>query len=145
MYHVFGFVGCSLLSAYLKSEVVFPHPGFSSDAALNATEARATTVMLGTPTMIIDILNNEDLLDYNVSSLRYLTVGGAPVTTSLVAECEEKLGAEINVGYGMTENSCGTITTNSILDPEARVGAVGRPLPGVEVKIIDPITLEVLG
>ena len=70
LYHVFGFVGCSTLSAYLKSEIVFAHPGFSSDAALNATEARGTTIMCGTPTMIIDILNNDDLSDYDVSSLR---------------------------------------------------------------------------
>merc|ERR1711990_1426688 len=42
----------------------------------------------------------------------------------------------------MTENSCGTITTNGIKDEEVFAGSVGRPLPGVEVKIIDPETLQ---
>ena len=43
----------------------------------------------------------------------------------------------------MTENSCGTITTNGIKDETVFAGSVGRPLPGVEVKIIDPHTLQV--
>lgn len=42
----------------------------------------------------------------------------------------------------MTENSCGTISTNGLLDLSEATGAIGRPLPGVEVKIVDPETFE---
>jgi len=141
LYHVFGFVGVSVISALAKCEVAFPHPGFSSDMALNAIEARGATIMSGTPTMMIDIINNPERTDYDVSSLRYLSVGGAPVTTSLIKDCDEKLDARISVGYGMTENSCATITTNGLTDTDEIAGAIGRPLPGTEAKIVDPETM----
>ena len=95
LYHVFGFVGVSVLASICKCEVAFPHPGFSSDMALNAIEARGATVMSGTPTMMIDIINNPDRTDYDISSLRFLSVGGAPVTTSLIKDCDEKLNARV--------------------------------------------------
>ena len=44
----------------------------------------------------------------------------------------------------MTENSCGTISTNGLMDLNEASGAIGRPLPGVEVKIVDPETFEEL-
>ena len=44
----------------------------------------------------------------------------------------------------MTENSCGTISTNGLMDLNEATGAIGRPLPGVEVKIVDPETFEEL-
>ena len=51
---------------------------------------------------------------------------------------------KLSVGYGMTENSCGTISTNGLMDLNEASGAIGRPLPGVEVKIVDPETFEEL-
>ena len=67
--------------------------------ALNAIEARGATVMSGTPTMMIDIINNPDRTDYDISSLRFLSVGGAPVTTSLIKDCDEKLNARVIYFY----------------------------------------------
>ena len=95
LYHVFGFVGVSVLGALCKCEVGFPHPGFSSDMALNGIEARGATVMSGTPTMIIDIIANEDRESYDYSTLRYLSVGGAPVTRSLIRDCQSKLNSQV--------------------------------------------------
>ena len=42
----------------------------------------------------------------------------------------------------MTENSCATITTNGLQDTDEIAGAIGRPLPGTEAKIVDPETFE---
>ena len=42
----------------------------------------------------------------------------------------------------MTENSCATITTNGLTDTDEVAGAIGRPLPGTEAKIVDPETME---
>ena len=66
--------------------------------ALNGIEARGATVMSGTPTMIIDIIANEDRENYDYSTLRYLSVGGAPVTRSLIRDCESKLNSQVNQG-----------------------------------------------
>ena len=112
LYHVFGFVGVSVLSTMIKCEMGkenpiighhrksilgFPHPGFNSDAALNAIEARGATVMSGTPTMLIDILNNEDFDTYDTSTMRYVSGGGAPVTQSLINETTAKMGARVRL------------------------------------------------
>ena len=62
---------------------------------MNAIEARGATVMSGTPTMLIDILNNEDFDTYDTSTMRYVSGGGAPVTQSLINETA-KMGARVS-------------------------------------------------
>ena len=63
---------------------------------MNAIEARGATVMSGTPTMLIDILNNEDFDTYDTSTMRYVSGGGAPVTQSLINETTAKMGARVS-------------------------------------------------
>ena len=64
---------------------------------MNAIEARGATVMSGTPTMLIDILNNEDFDTYDTSTMRYVSGGGAPVTQSLINETTAKMGARVRL------------------------------------------------
>lgn len=52
--------------------------------------------MSGTPTMLIDILNNEDFDTYDTSTMRYVSGGGAPVTQSLINETTAKMGARVS-------------------------------------------------
>ena len=51
LYHVFSFVGGSLIGAYKSVPILFPAPGFNSAAAIKACEDRKCTVLMGTPTM----------------------------------------------------------------------------------------------
>jgi long-chain acyl-CoA synthetase len=73
------------------------------------------------------------LEDVDLSALRYVSCGGAPLAPELVAEFERRVpGVQVNEGYGCTESG-GIITTNP---PGARrLGTVGRALPGYEVRI----------
>ena len=92
--------------------------------------------------MVIDILNHEDLKDYDLSALQYCSLGGSPVPPSLIRDARIALEAEITVGYGMTENSCASMMTWHNAPAEIAGGSIGHPLPGVESKIIDPATGE---
>ncbi len=73
-------------------------------------------------------------------------MAGAPCPLPLMEQVVNRMGArEICIGYGQTEASP-LITLTSVDDPiEVRVGTVGRPIPGLEVKLVDPATGRELG
>jgi len=142
LYHVFGFTGGNLLSTLTNATALYPAPGFNADATLVALDQFGGSNIIGTPTMLIDLLNHEDLKDYNLSALKFVTLGGSPVSPSLVRQCREVLNSEVSIGYGMTENSCATVMTWNHCPPEVSGGSIGRPLANVETKIVDPATGE---
>jgi long-chain acyl-CoA synthetase len=75
------------------------------------------------------------LEDADLTALRYLSVGAAPLAVETIAEIERRLpGVEVLEGYGCTESGA-VISTNP--PGERRVGTVGRPLPGYQVRIVD--------
>src|SRR5207302_6236160 len=80
---------------------------------------------------------------HNLRSLRTGIMAGCPCPLPLMKAVVEKMGAsQITIGYGLTEASP-IITQTWADDPiEVRVGTVGSPLPGVEVKLVDPMTRQ---
>src|SRR5262249_21959998 len=85
------------------------------------------------------------LADFDLSSLRRMGSGGAPVPVSLMEQVNAKMGADVFVLYGMTETHC-TITFSRFDDPfELKTGTVGIPLAHVSVKIADPVTGKTAG
>jgi fatty-acyl-CoA synthase len=100
------------------------------------------TRMGGVPTMWHTMLESPDLA--SVSTLRIVTLGGAYVPASLVRRVQEKTGADVVVNFGQSESAM--ITGTGLDDsPEIIATTVGRPLPHIEVKIVDPKTRETLG
>ena len=144
LYHVFGFVAGSLSGTLLGASQVYPAPGFNAEAAVKAIEKQQATHLIGTPTMFNDIVNCPIKSDHDISSLSYAIVGGAPVTPALVKQAEVELDCTISVGYGMTENTCGTFLSPLGSEPEIVCETVGLPIPGVEGIVIDPETEEIL-
>jgi fatty-acyl-CoA synthase len=96
--------------------------------------------MLGVPTMLVAMLNELDEMSYDLSSVRLVATGGAPVSSDLVRRVRKKMGAPVVIGYGQTEASP-YVTHTAPDDPlEDGVLTVGRPLPHCEVKIVNPET-----
>jgi fatty-acyl-CoA synthase len=91
--------------------------------------------------MFVAELAHPDRPGYDLSSLRTGIMAGSPCPLPLMNEVIGTLGVrEITIGYGQTEASP-IITQTSVDDPiEVRVGTVGRPIPGVEVRLVDPLT-----
>jgi fatty-acyl-CoA synthase len=100
------------------------------------------TVYYGMPNMSLAILDHPDLKKYNTKSLRTgVTIGAPEIITRVIEELGPR---EINNAFGLTETAAVSSIT-SCTDPlETRLHKVGRPLPGVEIKIIDPDTGKAL-
>ncbi len=141
LYHCFGCVLGSLCSVVHGATMVFPSEGYAPDSTLDAIEAEHCTAVYGVPTMFIAELEHPTFPQRDMSSLRTGIMAGSPCPLELMKRVEKEMGArEITIAYGQTEASP-LITMTRTDDPiEKRVGTVGRALPGVEVKIVDPET-----
>jgi fatty-acyl-CoA synthase len=140
-YHCFGCVLGTLVSAVYGSALVVPAPTFDAGATLSALAAERCTSIYGVPTMFVSQLSHPDHARLDLSSLRTGIMAGSPCPLPLMEQVISTMGArEITIGYGQTEASP-IITQTSVDDPiDVRVGTVGRELPGVEVRIVDPAT-----
>jgi fatty-acyl-CoA synthase len=104
------------------------------------------------PTMATALVNCPDREKYDVSSLRYVMIGGAASAPTLVRDVEEKLGCACISGYGLTE-TCPVLTVSSVkkgvsCDDEARHhkrARAGYAIPGVEVRVVDGSGRDVPG
>lgn len=146
LYHCFGCVLGTLCCVVHGSAMVFPTENFQPGATLAAIEQHRCTAIYGVPTMFIGLLEHDDFRHRNLSSLRTGIMAGSPCPIDLMKRVTSDMGArEITIGYGQTEASP-LITQTRTDDPiELRVGSVGQPIPGVDVKIVDPETGNVLG
>ena len=125
--------------------MVFPHESFQPEATLEAIEAERCTAVYGVPTMFIAELEHPTFPQRDTSSLRTGIMAGSPCPIELMKRVVKDMGAsEITIGYGQTEASPLITLTSTDDSIEHRVGTVGRPLPDIEVKIIDPQTGEAL-
>jgi fatty-acyl-CoA synthase len=145
-YHCFGCVLGTLVCAVYGSAIVVPAPSFDARATLAAIEAERCTSVYGVPTMYVRQLEHPEFGRFDLTSLRTGIMSGAPCPLPLMEQVDSRMGIrEICIGYGQTEASP-IITFTSVDDPiEVRVGTVGHPIPGLEVKLVDPATGRELG
>jgi len=142
-YHCFGCVLGTMVCAVYGSAIVVPAPSFDAGATLAAIDLERCTSVYGVPTMYVAQLGHPDFARYDLTSLRTGIMSGAPCPLPLMEKVVKTMGiGEICIGYGQTEASP-IITLTSVDDPiEVRVGTVGHPIPGLEVKLLDPVTGE---
>ncbi|SFG27095.1 long-chain acyl-CoA synthetase [Desulfotomaculum arcticum] len=87
------------------------------------------------PTIYNFIINYEDLDKYDTSSLRIALTGAATMPADLYEEFETKMKLPVTEGYGLTETS--PVVTINFVSSSKKPGSIGKPIPGVEVKIFD--------
>ena len=139
--HMFGCI-CVTLAAIIKgATLVFPSETFDPGKILEAIETERCTAIYGSPGAFIALMEHAQYKRSDLKSLRTGIMGGAQCPMEVMKKVVEDMGAsEIVIGYGQTEASS-WITQTSPDDPlELRVSTVGRPLPNVEVKILDSQT-----
>ncbi len=140
-FHCFGCV-MGILGAITWGAAIVPMPVFKAEEALRLVEKHRVSVLYGVPTMFILELEEarrakREGQPYDLSSLRTGIMAGAPCPVEVMRGTMEELGCNVCICYGLTEASP-VITMTRFEDPlEARVETVGRPLPGVEVKVVD--------
>ncbi|MFJ8667071.1 AMP-binding protein [Streptomyces sp. NPDC093600] len=140
-YHCFGMVMGNLAATSHGACVVIPAPSFDPAATLRAVEEERCTSLYGVPTMFIAELNLPDFGSYDLSTLRTGIMAGSPCPVEVMKRVVAEMNmAEVSICYGMTETSPVSTQTRREDDLERRTGTVGRVLPHVEVKIVDPAT-----
>ena len=114
-------------------------PDFTPDGFLNAVEKSRATFTLLSPTHIIRIIREGRLGDFDISSLRRMAYGSAPIGPLWIRRMMETFpGVELVHSYGLTETSPILTTLGwNHHRVEHRLRSVGRPLAGVELRIVD--------
>ncbi|WP_327672307.1 MULTISPECIES: AMP-binding protein [unclassified Streptomyces] len=140
-YHCFGMVMGNLGATSHGACIVIPGPSFEPAATLRAVQQERCTSLYGVPTMFIAELNLPDFATYDLSSLRTGIMAGSPCPVEVMKRVVAEMHmAEVSICYGMTETSPVSLQTRRDDDLERRTGTVGRVLPHIEVKVIDPVT-----
>lgn len=143
-YHTFGMVA-NLTCTSHGATMVIPAPIFDPEATLYAVQTEKCTCLYGVPTMFIAELALENFDSYDLSSLRTGVMAGAPCPKATMRDVIDRMHmSEVTIGYGMTETSPGATQTRIDDSMDRRIGTVGKAVPHVEIKIIDPATGETL-
>ena len=142
MFHCFGMV-LSMTAAMTHGATLCPIPYFSPKTALACINQEKITCCNGVPTMFIAMLEHEDFKRTDFSHMRTGIMAGSPCPIKVMQDVVDKMNMkEITIVFGQTESSPGCTQSRVDDSIELRVNTVGRALPGVECKIVDPVTGE---
>ena len=140
MFHCFGMV-LAMTATMTHGGTILPLPYFSPKPSLACINNERITAFHGVPTMFIAMLQHPDFEKTDFSYMRTGIMAGSPCPIAKMREVVEKMNMkEITIVYGQTEASPGC-TMSSTEDPlELRVATVGKALPKIECKVVDPET-----
>lgn len=142
MFHCFGMV-LAMIAAITHGVTISPLPYFSPRLALACINQEKITCFHGVPTMFIALLEHEDFPKTDFSHMRTGIMAGSPCPVKVMQDVVDKMNmTQITIVYGQTEASPGCTQSRVDDSIELRVNTVGRPLPGIECKIVDPVTGE---
>ncbi len=138
-----GYVLGTLATILRGACMVVPAERFDAEKVLAAVAAERCTALHGFPVMFVAELAQRRFHEFDLSSLRTGIVTGGACSEEVRMQVIHRMHArEITVVYGQPEASA-AITQTRPADPlDLRLSTVGRPLPGLEVKIVDPASGE---
>ncbi len=142
MFHCFGMV-LAMTSTMTHGGTLLPIPYFSPKPSLACINNEHITAFHGVPTMFIALLEHPDFPKTDFSYMRTGIMAGSPCPISAMREVVDKMNMkEIVIVYGQTEASPGCTMSSTDDSIEVRVTTVGRAMPEIECKIVDPETGE---
>lgn len=136
--HVFGLAAVFLACLFKGAELVLSDR-FEPERAMQALAEGNITGLFGVPTLfarLADHIRQHGLPSGGLAALRFMYSGGAPLEPGLKADVERRFGMPLLNAYGMTESGP-TICQVRYNEPLASC-SVGRPLPGLDVRIVGP-------
>ncbi|MCY8497994.1 AMP-binding protein [Bacillus atrophaeus] len=139
-FHCFGCV-LGVLACVSAGAAMIPVQEFDPAAVLTAVEQEKCTALHGVPTMFIAELHHKHFPSYDLSHLRTGIMAGSACPIEVMKAVIERMGMkEITIAYGQTESSPVITQTRADDSLQRRVETVGRALPHIEVKIVQPGT-----
>ncbi|MFM1653836.1 long-chain-fatty-acid--CoA ligase [Brevibacillus sp. B_LB10_24] len=137
LFHVYGMT-CGMNLGILTATNVILLPRFDVREVLETIKEHRPTYFPGVPTMYVALNSYPDADQYGIDAIRICNSGSAPLPVELMHSFEQKTGANMYEGYGLSEASPSTHSNprNSSKKP----GSIGLPLPGTEARIVDHAT-----
>jgi len=138
LFHIFAMT-VLMNAALYKGATSILLPRFDAGAVLDSLDKHKITVFAGVPTMYWGLNSYLDANDFDISTiksnLKMCLSGGASLPIAVLEKFEERFDVPILEGFGMSEGS--PVVTFNQLDTGRKLGSVGTPVWGVQVKLID--------
>ncbi len=139
-YHSFGMTVAMMSSCGIGAGLIcIPDPRAGNppfSEVLKAVQKYRPTIMPAVPTIFVAFTNHPHLDQYDLTSLMGCFSGGAPLPPEVCKQFEEKTGAVIFEGYGLSETAP-VATSNPTNKIQRKIGTIGFPVPGTDIKIVD--------
>ena len=133
LFHIYALVVLCLLQLSRGSTLLL-RLKFDAETTLRDIEVKKASYFPGVPTMWIALANVPDLDRRDLSSLRLVGSGGAPLPVEIGQRFERLTGMRLGGGWGMTETA--SAGTGNLLDGLFKFGSAGMPLPGIKLDVV---------
>ncbi len=140
MFHITGFIYGALGSVAAGSTTVIL-PRWDRELAGRLVARHQVSHWTCIPTMIIDLFGSPNYASFDLSSLRFVSGGGAAMPQAVAERLQAEFGITFAEGYGLTETAA---PTHANPPERAKLQCLGIPIFGVDSRIIDPDTLREL-
>jgi fatty-acyl-CoA synthase len=140
MFHITGMMYGALSPIYCGATVVLM-PRWDRELAGRLISRHKVTHWTCIPTMIIDLFASPNYKSFDLSSLAYLSGGGAAMPHAVAERLQQEFGLTFAEGYGLTETAA---PTHANPPERAKLQCLGMPLFGTESRVVDPLTLQEL-
>ena len=136
-FHTFG-LNAGILACVITGATIVPHPVFDVPSVMARVDEERITMLPGAPAIYQTILDHPELDRYDLSTLRLAVTGAATVPVEMIRRMRSELTFRtIVTGYGLTESTGIATMCRHTDDPETIARTAGRPIPGVEVRLVD--------
>ena len=133
LFHIYGMT-VGMNAALFAGASFYPLPAWDAQEATSLVADADLTLFDGVPAMYNDVINQPNAEEFDLSSLRQCTVGGSGIPVEVLRRFEELYPVKIYEGYGLTETS--PVTHFNSPNWGRRVGSIGKPLEGIDARIV---------
>lgn len=135
LFHIMGLV-TAMLKRFWEGGVIYLRQRFDAARVVDEIERHRIATVSAVPTVWIALLRVPGIETRDLSSLRYIASGGAPLPVETYNRIKALTGLSLRGGWGMTEIApAGTQVPRDT--PEDKLGTIGVPMPGLDIKIVD--------
>jgi acyl-CoA synthetase (AMP-forming)/AMP-acid ligase II len=142
-FHSFG-LNAGIFACLMTGATMIPHSVFDVPSVMNRIPEERISMLPGPPAIYQTILNDPNLDNYDMSSLRLAVTGAAAIPVEMILQMRSRLGFEnIVTGYGLTESTGIVSMCRADDDPDLIANTSGRAIDDVEMRIVAPDGTEV--
>ncbi len=140
-FHIYGMTVILNAAVYVGATIV-TLPRFDLEQFLGVIQKYRVTVANLVPPIVLGLAKHPLVEKYDLSSLRLIISGAAPLGADVAEACAQRVGCDVEQGYGLTETS--PVTHVNLLNPDNHA-SIGPLVPNTECKIVDTVTDQELG